>query len=95
MVITSIGFIRNHCLTCSPLYIGLVGKYHKMGNFKGAKMVEKLLPKLGKLKGTKVSSRLDFPWNDDQRLSQYIQWTAHFVTIFSFFNIDILCHLGT
>jgi len=82
-------------LTCSPLYIGLVGKYHKMGNFKGAKMVEKLLPKLGKLKGTKVSSRLDFPWNDDQRLSQYIQWTAHFVTIFSFFNIDILCHLGT
>lgn len=80
MVITSIGFIRNHCLTCSPFYIGLVGKYQKMGN--GAKTVEKLVPKLGKLKGTKVSSRLNFPWNDDQRKAQYIQWTAHFVTIF-------------
>ena len=72
-----------------------VGKYQKMGNFKGAKMVEKLVPKLGKSKGTKVSSRLNFPWNDDQGLSQYIQWTANFVTIFLFFNIDILCHLGT
>jgi len=58
----------------------LVGKYQKMGN--GAKMVEKLVPKLGKLKGTKVSSRLNFPWNDDLGLSQYIQWTANFVTIF-------------
>ena len=35
-------------------------------------------------KGTKVSSRLNFPWIDDQRLSQYIKWTAaDFVTIFS------------
>jgi hypothetical protein len=42
-----------------------------------------------------MSSRFNFPWNDDQRLSQYIQWTVDFVTIFSFFNIDILFHLGT
>ena len=35
-------------------------------------------------KGTKVSSRLNFPWIDDQRLSQYIKWTAaDFVTVFS------------
>jgi len=36
-------------LTCSPFYMDwLVGKYQKMGNFKGAKMVEKV-PKLGKV----------------------------------------------
>jgi len=37
----------------------LDGKYQKMGYFKGAKMVEKAEPKLGKF-------HQDFPWIGDQ-----------------------------
>ena len=75
------------------LSYGLVGKYQNMGN--GAKLVEKPVPKLGKLKGTKISLRIkSFLERASEPVPRHTMDSRFCCHFFPLPNIDILFRLG-